>query len=212
MPTAEELKQRIEAALPGARAEVEDLTGGGDHFRAEVVSDRFDGLSRIEQHQLVYGVFGDEVGGAIHALSIKTSTPEATRMTNDEIRDFIQQAIDENQVMLFMKGTPEQPACGFSARTSGALNALGVQLRGARHPARPAHPPGAVGPVGLADDPAAVRRGRAGRRLRHRHGDVRDGRAGRALGVEQPEDDETPRPPSRGAGASGADRLENRLD
>jgi stress-induced morphogen len=78
MPSAEELKQRIETTLPGARAEVEDLTGGGDHFRAEVVSDQFAGLSRIEQHQLVYGVFGDEVGGAIHALSIKTSTPEGT--------------------------------------------------------------------------------------------------------------------------------------
>jgi stress-induced morphogen len=77
MPSAEELKQRIEQALPGARAEVEDLTGGGDHFRAEVVSEQFAGLSRIEQHQLVYGVFGDEVGGPIHALSIKTSTPEA---------------------------------------------------------------------------------------------------------------------------------------
>lgn len=79
MPTAEDLKQRIEAALPGATAEVEDLTGGGDHFRAEVVSDRFDGLSRIEQHRLVYDVFGDEVGGPIHALSIKTSTPGGTR-------------------------------------------------------------------------------------------------------------------------------------
>ena len=77
MPSAEELKQRIESTLPGARAEVEDLTGGGDHFRAEVVSDQFAGLSRIEQHQLVYGVFGDDVGGPIHALSIKTSTPEA---------------------------------------------------------------------------------------------------------------------------------------
>jgi len=77
MPSAEELKQRIESSLPGARAEVEDLTGGGDHFRAEVVSEQFAGLSRIEQHQLVYGVFGDEVGGPIHALSIKTSTPEA---------------------------------------------------------------------------------------------------------------------------------------
>jgi monothiol glutaredoxin len=48
-------------------------------------------------------------------------------MTNDEIRDFIQNAIGENRVMLFMKGTPEQPACGFSMRTSAALNALGVQ-------------------------------------------------------------------------------------
>jgi stress-induced morphogen len=75
MPSSDDLKQRIEAALPGSTARVEDLTGGGDHFRAEVVSDRFEGLSRIEQHKLVYGVFGDEVGGAIHALSIKTSTP-----------------------------------------------------------------------------------------------------------------------------------------
>ena len=48
-------------------------------------------------------------------------------MTNTEIKDFIEQAIAENEVMLFMKGTPEQPACGFSLRTSGALNALGVR-------------------------------------------------------------------------------------
>jgi monothiol glutaredoxin len=48
-------------------------------------------------------------------------------MTNDEIRNFIQQSIDENAVMLFMKGTPEQPACGFSMRTSSVLNALGVR-------------------------------------------------------------------------------------
>jgi len=48
-------------------------------------------------------------------------------MTNTEIKEFIEQAIAENEVMLFMKGTPEQPACGFSLRTSGALNALGVR-------------------------------------------------------------------------------------
>jgi monothiol glutaredoxin len=48
-------------------------------------------------------------------------------MTNDEIRTFLQQAIDENSVMLFMKGTPDQPACGFSMRASAALNALGVK-------------------------------------------------------------------------------------
>jgi stress-induced morphogen len=73
MPTADELKTRIEQAIPGSQAQVEDLTGGGDHFRAEVVSDRFDGLSRIDQHKLVYDVFGNEVGGPIHALSLKTS-------------------------------------------------------------------------------------------------------------------------------------------
>ena len=48
-------------------------------------------------------------------------------MTNDEIRAFIEEAIRDNKVMLFMKGTPQQPACGFSMRASGALNALGVQ-------------------------------------------------------------------------------------
>ena len=75
MPSAQELQERIESALPGANVRVEDTTGGGDHFRAEVVSDRFQGLSRIQQHKLIYDVFGDEVGGAIHALSIKTQTP-----------------------------------------------------------------------------------------------------------------------------------------
>ena len=78
MPSPDEIKTRIETALPGARAEVEDWTGGGDHFRAEVVSDRFEGLSRIQQHKLVYDVFGADVGGPIHALSIKTSTSGGT--------------------------------------------------------------------------------------------------------------------------------------
>ena len=48
-------------------------------------------------------------------------------MTNDEIHSFIENAIKENKVMLFMKGTPQQPACGFSMRASGVLNELGVQ-------------------------------------------------------------------------------------
>jgi stress-induced morphogen len=72
MPSTDELKDRIEAAIPGARAEVTDLTGGGDHFRATVVSSEFAGLSRIEQHRRVYAVFGPEIGGPIHALSLVT--------------------------------------------------------------------------------------------------------------------------------------------
>ena len=48
-------------------------------------------------------------------------------MTNEQIHDFIQQSIEENPVMLFMKGTPDQPACGFSMRSSAALNSLGVK-------------------------------------------------------------------------------------
>jgi stress-induced morphogen len=72
MPTSDDLKQRIEAAIPGSVADVTDLTGGGDHFRATVIAPEFRGLSRIEQHRRVYGVFGAEVGGPIHALSLVT--------------------------------------------------------------------------------------------------------------------------------------------
>ena len=72
MPLASDIKSRIEAAIPQSQAEVEDWTGGGDHFRATVVSASFAGLSRIQQHRLVYDVFGDEIGGPIHALSLTT--------------------------------------------------------------------------------------------------------------------------------------------
>lgn len=48
-------------------------------------------------------------------------------MTNTEIREFIENAIQENKVMLFMKGTPDAPACGFSSRAAGCLNTLGVK-------------------------------------------------------------------------------------
>jgi monothiol glutaredoxin len=47
-------------------------------------------------------------------------------MTTDEIRQQIKAAIDEERVMLFMKGTPDEPRCGFSARVTAMLNALGV--------------------------------------------------------------------------------------
>jgi len=71
-----ELKSMIEAALPGAEAEVSDETGTGDHIRATVVAPQFAGLSRIDQHRLVKGAvkarFDD---GTIHALSVKTSLP-----------------------------------------------------------------------------------------------------------------------------------------
>jgi stress-induced morphogen len=72
VPHPDELKQRIEAAIPGARADVTDLTGGGDHFRASVVAAEFAELSRIEQHRRVYSVFGADIGGPIHALSLQT--------------------------------------------------------------------------------------------------------------------------------------------
>lgn len=73
MATAAELKSTIEAALPGATAEVE--SPDDVHFTARVVSDRFSGMSRVQQHQLVMSLFEGRLGGEIHALSLKTETP-----------------------------------------------------------------------------------------------------------------------------------------
>ena len=70
MPTASEVKARIEASIPGATAEVQ--SPDNVHFNARVVADAFAGLSRIEQHRRVYAVFGPEIGGPIHALSLVT--------------------------------------------------------------------------------------------------------------------------------------------
>jgi stress-induced morphogen len=71
--TPEELKDRIEAGIPGAVASV---TGDGHHFNAVVSAAAFQGLPRIAQHRLVYDVFGAELGDRIHALSIQTKTSE----------------------------------------------------------------------------------------------------------------------------------------
>ena len=49
-------------------------------------------------------------------------------MSENAIRDAIQEAIGEHEVILFMKGTPEQPMCGFSARTVAALDAVGHEF------------------------------------------------------------------------------------
>ncbi|MEY3463645.1 MAG: hypothetical protein RLZZ468_1423 [Cyanobacteriota bacterium] len=72
----DQVKAAISRALPDAAVEVEDLTGGGDHLQVRVVSTAFDGLSRVRQHQLVYGALRQELASeAIHALALQTSTP-----------------------------------------------------------------------------------------------------------------------------------------
>jgi stress-induced morphogen len=73
MPTAEDVKARIEATIPGATADVESQDNV--HFSARVVAPAFAGLSRIEQHRLVYAAFEGELGGDIHALQLRTETP-----------------------------------------------------------------------------------------------------------------------------------------
>jgi acid stress-induced BolA-like protein IbaG/YrbA len=73
MATPEELKQRIEAAIPGSEAEV--TSGDNVHFQAVVRAAAFEGLNRVQQHKLVYGAFEPgELGGTVHALQLKTET------------------------------------------------------------------------------------------------------------------------------------------
>ncbi len=79
MPSTEDIRQRLESAIPGCTAVVEDTTGGGDHFSATVTASAFEGMSRLQQHRLVYDALGSQVGGAIHALALKTKTPSQTQ-------------------------------------------------------------------------------------------------------------------------------------
>ena len=66
----------IQRSIPDAKVTVEALTGGGDHLQVSVVSEAFKGLSRIRQHQLVYGALQQELASeAIHALALSTAIP-----------------------------------------------------------------------------------------------------------------------------------------
>ena len=71
-PTADEVRDYIAQGLNCSRLEVE---GDGRHFFATIVSEAFDGLSRVRRHQRVYEVLGDRMREQIHALSMKTLTP-----------------------------------------------------------------------------------------------------------------------------------------
>ncbi len=72
MVSTEEVRRRIEGGVPGARAEVVDTTGRGDHFHARVQATAFQGLGLLDQHRLVYDALGDLMQ-TIHALSLETS-------------------------------------------------------------------------------------------------------------------------------------------
>jgi stress-induced morphogen len=73
---ANEIEALIRAALPDARVTVEDLAGDGDHYAASVVSERFRGIPRVKQHQIVYAALQGRMGGELHALALQTSAPE----------------------------------------------------------------------------------------------------------------------------------------
>jgi len=76
MVSPNQVSEMIKASLPDAEVAVEDLTGGGDHYQVTVVSSKFEGLTLVKQHQLVYGAVRDAMSSeAIHALALKTYTP-----------------------------------------------------------------------------------------------------------------------------------------
>ena len=72
----EEIEAKIRAALPDARVELRDLTGTADHWEATVVSLSFAGKSLVERHRMVFAALSEEMKGPIHALSLKTLTPD----------------------------------------------------------------------------------------------------------------------------------------
>lgn len=74
MFTAEQIKELIETELPDAQVEV--AGDDGVHFAAQVVSPSFAGKGTVEQHRMVYAALGERMGGDIHALSLRTRTPE----------------------------------------------------------------------------------------------------------------------------------------
>ena len=72
-PTPQQVRDFIAAGLPCQHLEVD---GDGRHFFATIVSAEFEGLSRVRRHQRVYAALGDRMREQIHALSMKTQTPD----------------------------------------------------------------------------------------------------------------------------------------
>ena len=74
--TAERICSIIEEGLADCEAIVENPEGDGVHFQARVMSPVFIGKTRVQQHQLVYGALGELMREDIHALALRTYTPE----------------------------------------------------------------------------------------------------------------------------------------
>ena len=72
--TADQIHEKILGALPGARVQVR--SGDNVHFEALVIAEQFAGLRPVKRHQLVYAALGERMREEVHALSMKTLTPE----------------------------------------------------------------------------------------------------------------------------------------
>ena len=80
MYDAQKIEEAIAKALPGSKVQVTDTTGTRDHFEALVIWQGFEDKSLVEQHQMVMAPLQEGLKEAIHALSIKTFTPEKWTM------------------------------------------------------------------------------------------------------------------------------------
>ena len=70
----EEIKKLIKESIPDATIEIKDLMGDSNHYAAVIKSTRFNNISKIEQHKLVYKSLKGKMGNELHALSITTKT------------------------------------------------------------------------------------------------------------------------------------------
>jgi stress-induced morphogen len=71
-----DIERLIKESIPDAKVEITDLRGDGDHYSAQVVSAKFKGKSRVQQHQMVYQALRGRMGGELHALALTTSAPD----------------------------------------------------------------------------------------------------------------------------------------
>ncbi len=67
-----EIEKYIKEALPDASIDIQDLAGDGNHYSATIISSKFNGKSKIEQHKIVYAALKGKMGNELHALAIKT--------------------------------------------------------------------------------------------------------------------------------------------
>lgn len=79
MFSADRIRALLEQQLPDCTAVVLDPANDGAHFQAEVTSSAFAGRNRVQQHQLVYQALGEHMRADIHALQLKTYTPDQWR-------------------------------------------------------------------------------------------------------------------------------------
>ena len=74
--TAAEIEKLILKSFPDAKVTIDDLRGDGDHYAAQIVSEQFRGLTRVQQHKMVYSAMDGKMGNELHALALNTSAPK----------------------------------------------------------------------------------------------------------------------------------------